>query len=293
MIGAVAAFLLAGAPSVGPILWASVKGDAKGPFTDLHFASGSRRLRGVTIGHWVPRWNGFPATDGKAMWLIDGNGDRKVLAWTRVPDGGTWSIAPSGALLAQSWSDSESESVQILDKTGNPILEWDRERLARRFGFKNRFHVASSEVAWSPSSRTLAFTTGVGGAPDLSGGTGPRLALLDVASNTVRLHGKGVPVAWVDEDRLLVSTYYETKGDDQDVWVVDRRGRVSRKVYGVISAGFDGAAIVLLRRERSHTVLERWDPDLRKRRSRQLFRHASARETPDYVRVPARTASRK
>lgn len=286
MTSSLAALLLVGAPSAGPILWASVAGDASGSYTDLHFASGSRRLRGVTIGHWVPRWKGFPATDGKAMWLIDGNGNRKPLAWPQPPTESTWSISPSGSLLAQGWSDTENESVQILDQAGNPILEWDREGLARRFGFQNRFHAASSEVAWSPSSRTLAFTTGVGGAPDLSGGTGPTLALLDVASNTVRLHGQGVPVAWVDEDRLLVSTYYETKGDDQDVWVVDRRGRVSRKVYGVIPAGFNGKAIVLLRRHKTYTVLERWTPDLRSCRSRAKLRHPAALGAPDHVRVP-------
>jgi hypothetical protein len=268
-----------------PILWASMDGDARGTYTDLHFASGSRRLKGVSIGDWVPIWSGFPATDGKTLFLIDQFGAQKSLDWHQHPKSATWSIDPKGKYIAK-WSNSaEDEFVEVLTESGNTILALDRKSLASRLGLQQHHPALMDGLAWSPSSRTLAFSTRVGGMPDTSGSTGPRTVLYDLARKKLHILGKGAPIVWVGEDRLLLATNYETKGDYQDVWLVDRKGRASRKVSGVIPAGFDGRHIVLLRPAK-YGVREMWSPQLDRCVSRLTLKHPSTLNVPDYVRVP-------
>lgn len=244
----------------------------------LQHKGSTKRYESMCPGTWVPAWQAFAvSTMDFSLWRMSADG----FIWPVDLSGPyslafhEWAVSPDGQHYASVYADA-FESLEVTLSTipySGSYFTLRSAMLEQQFG-QMKSYIALQGIAWSPSSRQLAFTHVFGQDPDLGGVGESQTALLNLDTMRLTDLGPGVPVAWIDETRLLMITD-RSPGSHLGVWVRHLNPlsatRKTRMEPGVLAAGFSGRSIVLLRSREDHVLEEHWDLNLSKRI--RVFRH--------------------
>lgn len=233
----------------------------------------------MTPAPWVPSWHAFAAYSSKlGLGKLNREGQFVPLS-SKAPylepsnfPVNCWAVSPNGQFLATYQENLAGSSVHLdiwSVPEGRLLRRVTRKAIAKSLRAPLLAESDQDGIAWSPSSRFIAFAHGFGGGIDNGGMAETRTAVLDQVTGRIRPCSKGAPVAWINEKRLvMVSNRLGTAGSS-----IYLSGSPKSPVrHGLVTADFDGTVLILYREMPGERLQrERWSPDLSRRLSTYLY----------------------